>query len=239
MNRVWNGRGFAELVDRCEALKEHGFRVGADKAESDVGIYMVAHPSNVVSEEMEAVCAGRVPFEAKEFLGVDSGEIYGSYLYPFSTDLISRGFATQTLSCECRTSELLIDPLGFVWGCHYYLYEAWTKGGPVREFAALEKNGFRFTELGTQIFAADALRPVGHLLDPEFRMTDLTVFRSCHEYGRCIGCDTKIKNDRFQSYYDQGVAHTSVEIRNIRMPEKLRALLSPEERDQPWLIPDE
>lgn len=236
MNRVW-GNGFEELVNRCEALKDHGFRVSPDKAESDIGIYMVAHPSNVVTPEMEAIFKGRVPFESKEFLGVDENQLHGHYLYPYSTDLISRGFSDKTLSCECRTSELLIDPLGFVWGCHYYLYESWTHGGPVRAFHELEAAGFDFATHADRLFAPDQLRPVGHLLDPAFRMSDLTIFRTCHEYGRCIGCDTKIKNNRFQSYYDQGVAHTSVEIRNIRMPEKLLAQLPADERKQPWLIP--
>lgn len=236
MNRVW-GRGFEELVARCEALKDLGFRVSPDKAESDVGIYMVAHPSNVVTPEMEATYKDRVPFESKEFLGVDGQALHGSYLYPYSTDLISRGFSKETLSCECRTSELLIDPLGFVWGCHYYLYETWTTGGPIPQFYALQDAGFDYNGNIDRLFGPNELRPIGHILDPQFSMHDLTIFRPCHEYGRCIGCDTKIKNNRFQSYYDEGVPHTSVEIRNIHMPKKLLATLTESEQSRPWLIP--
>lgn len=221
MNRVWHGRGFAELVDRCEALRDYGFRVSPVKAESDVGIYMVAHPENQVTAEMEALYAGRVPFETKEFLGVHEGKLYGHYLYPFSTDLIANGIHPNTLSCECRTTELLLDPLGFVWGCHLYLYQSWIAGGPVREFEALEAQGFRYAENGAKIFANHDWTPVGHMLDPDFTMAELEVFRPCRHYGRCIGCDTKVKNDRFQSYYDQGVAHTSVKMRNIQMPTSL------------------
>ena len=73
MNRTWKGRGFAELVDRCAALKDHGFRVSPVKADSDVGIYMVEHPDNVETPEMKAAYEGRVPFEHKEFLGVHEG----------------------------------------------------------------------------------------------------------------------------------------------------------------------
>lgn len=221
MNRTWHGDGFTELVNRCVALADHGFKVSPNKAESDVGIYMVAHPQNRVTTEMEAVYVGRVPFETKEFLGVDEGVLHGHYLYPFSTDLIASGIHPQTLSCECRTTELLLDPLGFIWGCHYYLYRSWVEGGPVKEFEALEAQDFRFSEWGVKIFKGHKLVPVGHILDPEFSMADLEVFRSCYHYGRCIGCDTKVKNNRFQSYYDKGIPHTSVKIRNIQMPESL------------------
>jgi len=221
MNRVWHGRGFAELVDRCETLRDYGFRVSPVKAESDVGIYMVAHPQNKVTAEMESTYAGRVPFETKEFLGIHEGRLYGHYLYPFSTDLIANGIHPDTLGCECRTTELLLDPLGFVWGCHFYLYQRWIAGGPVKEFEELEAQGFRYSESGARIFANNDWAPIGHLLDPDFSMADLEVFRPCQHYGRCVGCDTKVKNDRFQSYYDQGIAHTSVMIRNIQMPASL------------------
>ena len=221
MNRAWQGNGFAELVERCAALSEHGFRVSPDKAESDVGIYMVAHPQNHVTDEMKAVFTGRVPFETKEFLGIEEGELHGHYLYPFSTDLITSGIYPHTLNCECRTTELLLDPLGFVWGCHFFLYQSWVEGGPLLEFEALETRDFRFSECGKEIFSDHQLVPIGHILDPEFSMADLEIYRDCNHYGRCIGCDTKVKNNRFQSYYDQGVAHTSVQIRNIQMPESL------------------
>ena len=223
MNRTWEGRGFAELVDRCEALKDHGFQVSASKAESDVGIYMVEHPDNVITDEMRAAYAGRVPFEGKEFLGVHEGKLYGHYRYPFSTDLISRGFSQNTLQCECKTSELLLDPMGFAWSCHYYLYSGWSKGGPVSQFLELRNADFRFNDHADRLFPKDEIGPIGHILDPSFRLADLDVFRSCSEYGRCIGCDTKIKNNRFQNYFDHGVAHTSVTIRNIQMPPELES----------------
>lgn len=221
MNRTWRGQGFAELTNRCEALRNYGFRVSPIKTESDVGIYMVAHPQNRATAEIKSIYAGRVPFETKEFLGIHEGELYGHYLYPFSTNLIASGAHANALSCECRTTELLIDPLGFVWGCHFYLYQSWVAGGPAREFEELETQDFRYSEFGKKIFAGHNLTPIGHMLDPDFSMSDLEAFRTCHHYGHCIGCDTKIKNDRFQNYYDHGVAHTSVNIRNIQMPSKL------------------
>ncbi len=238
MNRVWHDRGFAELVDRCAALADFGFRVSPNKADSDVGIYMVAHPQNRVTTEMEAIYRDRVPFETKEFLGVHNNELYGHYLYPFSTDLIARGIAAQPLTCECRTTELLLDPLGFVWGCHFYLYQNWEHGGPKQQFAQLAAHDFAFSALGDSLFASETFAPIGHLLDPEFTMDALTEFRPCAHYGQCIGCDTKIKNDRFQSYYDQGIPHTSVQMRNIRLPGELLCQVEHPERIQAFLHPD-
>jgi hypothetical protein len=237
MNRAWKGRGFDELVDRCAALKNQGFRVSPHKADSDVGIYMVEHPDNVVTPQMKAAYDGRVPFECKEFLGVYEGVLYGHYLYPFSTDLISRSIHPVTLSCECRTTELLVDPLGFIWGCHYYLYEGWSHNGPLEEFAIVEASGFRFSEVGEKVFAGRDIAPLGHILDPGFSMATLDQFKTCHHYGRCIGCDTKIKNDRFQSYYDRGMPHTSVKIKNIQMPAHLLGNISNLEQCRQFLNP--
>lgn len=237
MDRTWHGRGFAELVSRCEALKDHGFRVSPIKAESDVGVYMVEHPDNAVTPEMKAAYEGRVPFECKEFLGVHDGVLYGHYLYPFATDLIFRGIHPTTLSCECRTTELLIDPMGFVWGCHYYLYDAWSHGGPVDEFASLEADEFRYTRSGAKIFANRPIAPVGHILDPDFTMAALEIYRTCYHYGRCIGCDTKVKNDRFQNYSDRGVPHTSVKIKNIQMPSQLLGVVDNLEQCRQFINP--
>lgn len=232
MNRAWPNRGFAELVDRCAALADYGFRVSPTKQETDVGIYMVAHPDNHFTDEMQQICAGRVHFETKEFLGVYEGRLFGHYLYPLSTDLISRNIASDTLACECRTSELLLDPLGFVWGCHYYLYACWERGGPTRPFEQLMTRDFRFKHFADELFEPGELRPVGHLLDPDFTTEALKEYRPCKHYGRCIGCDTKIKNDRFQSYYDHGVPHTSVQMRNIKLPRSLHPHVAPQELER-------
>jgi len=49
-------------------------------------------------------------------------------------------------------------------------------------------------------------QPIGHLLDPEFRIDDR--FRPCDWFGHCNPCDVKVKTNRFQIE-----GHTSVEIR--------------------------
>jgi MoaA/NifB/PqqE/SkfB family radical SAM enzyme len=184
--RVWKG-GIDELVRRCEALRAYGFSVSRDKENTDVCIYMVAHPDNEAPR-----INGNVYFETKPFLGVHEGRLYGEYAYAHSTDMLSRGIHAHTLECECRTSELLVDPLGYVFQCHAFLYEHW---------------------LGKKEF-----EPVGNLLDPAFTMDALQEFRHCNHYGACIPCDTKRKNNRFQDLHYAGKEHTSVEIRNISWP---------------------
>ncbi len=238
MERLWNGRGFVELVERCLALSDYGFNVSPDKITSDVGIYMLEHPDHKNVEHLRATAADKVPFETKEFLGRHDGRLYGTYLYPFSTDLVASGVHHRPLDCECRTSELLIDPLGFVWGCHFYLYESWKSGGPGRQFTALEAEKFRFAKHVDVLFGGDDLRPIGHILDPDFSLHTIRIFRHCPFYGRCVGCDTKLKNDRFQSLDDRNIPHTSVDIRNIRMPETVLAHIDDKDGVDRFLHPD-
>ena len=219
MDHAW-GRGIHVLVERCEALGDLGFAVTTDKQTSDVGIYMVTHPDNMAAcEEVARVTEGRVVFETKEFLGLHAGKLFGNYRYPFSTDLVAGGHWKTTLRCECQTTELLIDPLGFVWPCHYYLYECWQRTMPQPVFDWLSRRGFAFSPEAVQDLS---LKPLGHILDPEFDPAVLRRFRRCDHYGRCIGCDTKVKNNRFQALDDKGEAHTSVEIRHIEFPSALR-----------------
>ena len=168
-----------DIVKKCVELNDYGFFVSDDKSKTNVGIWMVAHPDNVIPTVQTDVY-----FETKEFLGVHNGVTYGAYKYPNATD------AEVTKSCECKTSELLIDPMGRVFQCHAFLYNHW---------------------LGKEEFD-----PIGSMLDPEFTMDIVDQFRPCTHYGHCSPCDVKIKNNRFQSLYDTDTAHCSVEIRNIK-----------------------
>lgn len=52
--------------------------------------------------------------------------------------------------------------------------------------------------------------PVGHLLDPDFRMS--RDFRPCPAFGHCNPCDVKVKTNRLQHF-----GHTSVEIRELAL----------------------
>lgn len=190
MNRIW-GNGMAELLRRIEGLRAFGFRVSRDKFDTDVCINMVEHPDNLLPEVDADVLV-----DTKPFLGTHNGVLYGDYRYQHSTDLVSSGLWHSGLECECRTTELLIDPLGWVYDCHYHLYAAW---------------------LGQKQYV-----PVGNILDSAFSLAHFHEWHACSDYGKCIGCDVKLKNDRHQSLEFRGIAHTGVEIRNIRWPKKLK-----------------
>ena len=112
--------------------------------------------------------------------------------------------------------------MGFAWSCHFYLYEAWKGGGPCAPFAQLRDHDFRFSECSKEL-QFEKLRPVGHILDPDFTIESVNVFHPCEQYGRCIGCDTKVKNNRFQCLDDANTPHTSVQIRKLELPDAVRA----------------
>jgi len=49
---------------------------------------------------------------------------------------------------------------------------------------------------------------IGHILDEDFSLD--RDYRFCSVYGNCSGCDTKVKNNRYQEF-----GHTSVDIKAI------------------------
>jgi hypothetical protein len=226
MKRVWKDKAFYKLVEQCLKLKDLGFNVTPKKETSDVGIYMVDHPENQISHEELEFVKDKVPFEKKEFLGVYNNKLYGTYKYPCSTDMLLNNHWHETLECDCRTSEVLIDPVGFVWRCHSFLYETWSKKPPFEEFEKLSQLSYRYKKNIKDLFGDDEGAPVGHILDDDFKLSDLREFRCCSKYGICIGCDTKVKNNRFQSLDDMNKAHTSVEIKNIEAPKELKQKFS-------------
>lgn len=213
MNRAYNG--ISDLVKRCESLSNFGFTV-TDSNTSDVGIYMVAHPSNTKPDASEY--AYRVLFGTKEFLGTHEGKLYGTYAYKHSTDLVSSGKHHTTLECDCLTYELLIDPMGFIWSCHNFLYQAWANGGLKKEFFDLKKQSYNFVD-NHGIFKYTPSKPIGHILDPKLELTVLGEMRHCDRYGECIGCDTKLKTSHFKEGSTIQNNYSSVKIENIKWPD--------------------
>ena len=106
----------SDLIPRALRLEEHGFRVG---------IYGVLHPDqrDEILRWQEKAHGLGVDFRTKEYLGVDDVGIHGHYKYP---DAITKEINHY---CECRTTELLIAPSGYVFRCHSDLYEARTPIG--------------------------------------------------------------------------------------------------------------
>ena len=223
MDKTW-GDGLEELIRRCEALKDLGFAVNSEPSESNVGIYIVDHPENDIAQEKIDAARKRVPVFLKDFLGTYKGELHGRYAYPYSTDLISSKTYFQTLKADCGTTELLIDPLGFVWQCHLYLYRSWQGNQPHRPAALFDKmSGYDFKSLKAKFYQPGAMFPIGHILDPDFTIEEIETFRKCYYYGECLECDTKYKRDRFET---ENVYRSSVIIRNIQWPMELRDKVS-------------
>ena len=217
--------GLEAIVQKCQNFSQFGFRVAPQKAQSDVGIYMVEHPENthIFKKSQEYSLEQGIPFEGKPFLGIDeTGRLHGVYKYPFSTILPP----TQLLECECRTTEILIAPSGFIYRCHHDLYESEQKGR-LQVPTPLEP-GFSFKHFMDTHRDLFKYPPVSHILAEDLSFSH--EFRSCSTFGACIGCDTKVKNNRFQSLEDHGEVHTSLEIRNVPYPTELANI-----SEQEWL----
>lgn len=101
-----------DLIKKTLKMQEAGFRVG---------LYGVLIPDNAIERhilEVKETCLKlNIDFRTKEFLGVYKGQLYGTFKYENS---INSG---QMLHCECKTTELIVDPGGYVYKCHADLYQ--------------------------------------------------------------------------------------------------------------------
>lgn len=102
-----------DLIKKARRMQEAGFRVG---------IYGILVPddkikNNILEAKEECVKQG-IDFRTKEFLGEYAGTIYGTFKYPGSV------LDKKRKNCLCRTTELIVDPSGYVYRCHADLYNA-------------------------------------------------------------------------------------------------------------------
>lgn len=101
------------LISKTVKMQAAGFRVG---------IYAVQHPDELIQQhllETRKRCQTLgLDFRFKEFLGEFKGAIYGDFRYPGAVD------GEKSVSCQCRTTEIIVDPGGFVYKCHADLYNA-------------------------------------------------------------------------------------------------------------------
>ncbi|MDK9719395.1 MAG: radical SAM protein [Trichlorobacter sp.] len=100
-----------DLISKILKLQQAGFRVG---------LYGIEHPASEIRAhilEVQKRCQTMgLDFRLKEFLGEYDGAMYGTFKYDESV-------AAQTLKqCECRTTEIIVDPAGYVYKCHADLY---------------------------------------------------------------------------------------------------------------------
>jgi hypothetical protein len=100
-----------DLISKTERLQSAGFRVG---------IYGIEHPDKSTYKEIIAAkqrCEQRgIDFRLKKYLGEWKGILYGTFKYNNSVG------GNESGKCLCRTSELIVDPGGYVFRCHADLY---------------------------------------------------------------------------------------------------------------------
>lgn len=99
------------LIKKTLRLQDAGFRIG---------LYGIEHPDPAIHRHIKQVqekCLKLgLDFRTKEFLGEHNGVMCGTFKYD---DCVTG----QTLKqCECRTSEIIVDPSGYVYKCHADLY---------------------------------------------------------------------------------------------------------------------
>lgn len=102
-----------ELIRKTVRLQDAGFRIG---------LYGIEHPDQAIGRHIKEVqerCLGLgLDFRTKEFLGEHDGIMYGTFKYEGCVA------GKELRRCECRTSEILVDPAGSVYRCHADLYNA-------------------------------------------------------------------------------------------------------------------
>jgi hypothetical protein len=106
------GQNHAEdLIRKTLLLQEAGFRVG---------LYGIEHPDEAlrahILEVRDRCLALGLDFRTKEFLGEHGGMLRGTFKYEGCVSHM------PFQSCDCRTTELIVDPAGNVHRCHADLY---------------------------------------------------------------------------------------------------------------------
>jgi len=101
------------LIKKTVRLQDAGFRIG---------LYGIDHPepsiNRHIKEVQERCLSLGLDFRTKEFLGEHAGTMHGTFKYEGCV----AGEAFR--NCECRTTEVLVDPSGKVFKCHSDLYHS-------------------------------------------------------------------------------------------------------------------
>jgi hypothetical protein len=122
-----------DLIRKTLMLQDAGFRVG---------LYGIEHPDEKmrarILEAQERCLNLGIDFRTKEFLGSHGGRSYGTFKYHGSVD------GAHLKHCDCKTTEILIDPSGYAYRCHSDLYKGRNPIGHILEPG--------FTEESIEIF---------------------------------------------------------------------------------------
>lgn len=99
-----------DLIYKTQKMEGAGFRVGL------FGIELPEASLNKHILEVQDRCLKLgIDFRTKEFLGELEGKLYGTFKYKNSV-------SSELKNCQCKTTELLVDPNGYVFKCHSDLY---------------------------------------------------------------------------------------------------------------------
>ena len=102
-----------DLIRKTLKMQDAGFRIG---------LYGVLVPDEEVKKhilEIQEMCLKMgIDFRTKEFLGKYNGKLYGTFKYENSVN-----GNHQTLHCECKPTEIIVDPGGHAYRCHADLYQ--------------------------------------------------------------------------------------------------------------------
>ena len=100
-----------DLIEKTKILQSAGFRVG---------LYGILHPDPSMTahiRKVQAQCLNQgIDFRVKEFLGRYDNKLYGTFKYQDSV------MGPVRRHCDCRTTEILVDPSGEIFRCHADLY---------------------------------------------------------------------------------------------------------------------
>ncbi len=98
-----------ELLARVKIFQDAGYHIG---------VWAVDHPDYMdETRQVQKMAQDMgIDFRLKEFLGPHNGTIYGTMRYPDAVN------AKHLRQCDCRTTEFLIDPGGYIFRCHSDLY---------------------------------------------------------------------------------------------------------------------
>jgi len=100
-----------DLIYKTQKMEDAGFRVGL------FGIELPDSTLNKHIFEVKERCLNLgIDFRTKEFLGEFEGQLYGTFKYDGSV------LGEKLKYCKCKTTELLVDPNGYVYKCHSDLY---------------------------------------------------------------------------------------------------------------------
>jgi ferredoxin len=102
-----------DLIAKTHIMQDAGFKVG---------LYGILHPDETLAAHIRKVeerCLSEgIDFRVKEFLGCYRDKLYGTFKYADSV------MGRHKHHCQCRTTEILVDPAGNLFRCHADLYHS-------------------------------------------------------------------------------------------------------------------